>query len=157
MFLWFVATAALTVYVVFRDDQFDYRLLSVGALMPDLLDGATGHARWGHSLVVAVGVLAVVMATTGRRPIRRLLLGLPIGMLLHLVFDGVFRNATVFWWPFLGDWEANRLPSLSRGWWNVPLELVGMFVMLMAWRRFDLGEQSRRSMLWRRGTLADTR
>ena len=42
--LWFVSTAVLTVWFVFRDPRFDYRLLIVGSVLPDL-DGLFGGRR----------------------------------------------------------------------------------------------------------------
>jgi len=154
VFLWFIGTAVLTVWFVFRDPRFDYRLLAVGAVLPDVIDLPGRHARWAHSLAVAAGVLIVVMAATaGRKPLRRLLLALPIGMLLHLVFDGAFSATKVFWWPFSGGWGSTRLFSLQRGWWNVPLEIAGAAMLTWVWRRFRLSDPARRRELWTRGTL----
>jgi len=80
MFLWFIGTAVISVWYVFRDARFDYRLLAVGALLPDAIDLPSGYARWAHSLVATVATLVLVMLiTVGRKPIRRLLLALPIG------------------------------------------------------------------------------
>jgi hypothetical protein len=158
MLLWFVTTAMLTVWSVFRDQAFDYRLLVVGSLLPDLIDLPGGRARWAHSLVVAVAMLVVVMAVTaGRKPVRRMLLGLPIGVLLHLVFDGVFTNASLFWWPFLGGWEDAEVPSLARGWWSVILEAIGVWLAWWMWRRFALHDAANRATLVRRGRLVDHR
>ncbi|NMD26046.1 MAG: hypothetical protein GYA65_17875, partial [Actinobacteria bacterium] len=50
MFLWFLGTALVSVYFVFTDPRFDYRLLLVGSLVPDLIDVPFGQARWAHSL-----------------------------------------------------------------------------------------------------------
>jgi len=154
--LWFLGTALLSVYFVFPDPRFDYRLLLVGALLPDLVDVPFGQARWAHSLTVAVGALALVMAVTaGRKPIRRLLLGLPIGMLLHLAWDGAFASTDVFWWPFTGSWGDHQVPSLERGWLNVPMELAGAAMLWWAWRRFHLAEPARREQFRRLGTLTE--
>lgn len=154
MLLWFVATVALSVHFVFNDPRFDYRLLLVGALLPDVLDIPFGRAAWAHSVTVSVAVLAAVMiATAGRKPIRRLLLGLPIGMLMHLVWDGAFTLTESFWWPFSGDWGSAAVPSVGRGWWNLPLELAGLVMLRWAWRRFDLGDPSRRAEFVRSGVL----
>ena len=65
MFLWFLGTALVSVYFVFTDPRFDYRLLLVGSLVPDLIDVPFGQARWAHSLTVAVGVLASVRGRGG--------------------------------------------------------------------------------------------
>jgi hypothetical protein len=156
MFLWFLATAVMSVWYVFTDPRFDYRLLLVGAILPDLIDIPLGHAQAAHSLTVAVGVLtAVMLVTAGRKPIRRLLLGLPIGMLLHLVWDAAFASAKVFWWPFIGSWGSVRVPSIQRGWWDVPLELIGAFGVRWIWRRFGLADPERRRTFLRTGVLTD--
>jgi hypothetical protein len=142
------------VWYVFTDPRFDYRLLVVGAVVPDLIDIPAGQARWAHSLTVSVGMLAAVMlVTAGRKPIRRLLLGLPIGMMLHLVFDGAWASTKVFWWPFLGSWGNVDVPSIQRGWWNVPLEIAGAVMLLWIWKRFDLADPERRRTWWRTGVV----
>ncbi|HEY4609439.1 MAG TPA: hypothetical protein VIH06_09550 [Ilumatobacteraceae bacterium] len=154
MFLWFIGTAVISVWYVFRDPRFDYRLLAVGALVPDIIDLPGGQARWAHSLTVAVGTLAAVMlVTVGRRPIRRLLLAVPIGMLLHLVFDGVFASTEVFWWPFAGSWGDVQVPSLQRGWWNILLEALGAIALWWMWRRCTLADPERRGRLLHHGLL----
>ena len=65
MFLWFIGTAVITVWYVFRDPRFDYRLLIVGSLLPEL-DALAGGMRWMHSLVFSVALLVVVMVATHR-------------------------------------------------------------------------------------------
>lgn len=136
MFFWFIATAVLTIAWVFKDPRFDYRLLAVGAVLPDIIDWPTGW-RVMHSVVTSIAVLALVMLVSlGRKSYRKLLLGLPIGMFLHLVFDGAFTSAEMFWWP-IGGWQfsADVLPVVARGWWNVSLEIVGAAAMWLWWRK----------------------
>ncbi|HEY4608581.1 MAG TPA: zinc dependent phospholipase C family protein [Ilumatobacteraceae bacterium] len=155
MFLWFIGTAVASVWYVFRDPRFDYRLLALGALLPDIIDLPGGQARWAHSLTVAVGVLlGVMLLTAGRRPARRLLLALPIGMLLHLVWDGAFSSTHVFWWPFAGSWGSVRVPSLQRGWLDVVFELIGAVLLIWMWRRCLLSDRDRRTALVRHGVLS---
>lgn len=155
MFFWFVGTAVVTVWWVFRDPAFDYRLLVVGSVLP-LVDLAFGGARVLHSVTLAVGLLAVLMiVTSGRKPIRRMLLGLPIGLLLHLVFTGAWRNARVFWWPFGGfGFEDAPHPVAERGWWNLPLEVIGLALCWWVVRRADLADPERRAWFRRTGQLA---
>jgi hypothetical protein len=156
VFLWFLGTSLLTVWFVFTDPRFDYRLLLLGSVLPDLIDLPGAHAHWAHSLTVAVGTLAVVMmVTAGRKPIRRLLLGLPIGMLLHLGWDGAFTSTKVFWWPFAGSWGHVRVPSLQRGWLDVAMELAGAAMLWWAWRTFGLGDAERRRRFVRHGLLSE--
>jgi hypothetical protein len=154
MFLWFIGTAVISVWYVFRDARFDYRLLAVGALVPDIIDLPSGYARWAHSLTATVATLVLVMLiTAGRKPVRRLLLALPIGMLLHLVWDGVFASTRVLWWPFAGSWGKVRVPSLQRGLLNVGFELAGALLLVWMWRQCELSEPSRRADLIRHGVL----
>jgi hypothetical protein len=154
VFFWFIGTAVVTVGLVFRDPRFDYRLLIVGSVVP-IGDGLFGGARALHGIVVSVVLLAVLMvATSGRRPIRRMLLGLPIGMILHLVFDGAWNNTEVFWWPFFGwSFRDSPLPVADRGWWGLLLEVIGVALCLWLWRQNDLGDPERRRRFLRDGHL----
>ena len=154
MFFWFIGTAVVTVGVVFRDPRFDYRLLIVGSVLP-IGDGLFGGARALHSVTVSVALLAVLMlATSGRKPIRRMLLGLPIGMILHLVFGGAWGETEVFWWPFFGwSFDDAPLPAVDRGWWSVLLEVVGVAICVWLWRHNHLGDPARRAAFLRDGQL----
>jgi hypothetical protein len=133
---WFVGTAYAAVWFVFRDPRFNLRLLAVGALLPDAVDVWSGGTWVMHSVASAVAALALVMlATRGRKPSRPALLALPIGMFMHLVFDGVFARTAAFWWPLAGtSFGADRLPSFDRGWVNVPLEVTGVLLALWVGR-----------------------
>lgn len=157
MFLWFVGTSVLTIWFVFRDPGFDYRFLILGALLPDAIDGVWGGARGLHSVSMGVAILAVVMlATIGRRARRTMLLGIPIGLLLHLVYDGAFADTKVFWWPFTGiSFDDARLPVAERGWFNLVLEGVGAALCVFVWRRFRLADPERRRVFVVSGRLVE--
>jgi hypothetical protein len=154
VFFWFIGTAIVTVGVVFRDPRFDNRLLIVGSVLP-IGDGLFGGARALHSVTVSVGLLAVLMlATAGRKPIRKVLLGLPIGMILHLVYDGAWNNTEVFWWPFFGvSFDDSPLPVADRGSWAIPMEAIGVVICVWLWRRNGLSDRSRRATFLRDGRL----
>ena len=154
MFFWFIGTAILTVWFVFRDPFFDYRLLIVGAVLP-LADIFTGGAGVLHTLVFSLVLMVIVMlSTVGRRPVRKLLLGLPIGTMLHLVFDGAWATTALFWWPF-GGWSFDELelPEASRGWLVVPFELAGIVMVAWIWRRSRLGDPAARRAFLHDGRL----
>jgi len=154
--LWFAGTSFLAVWLVFRDPAIDYRLVMVGAILPDVVDGlATGGPWVGHTLLFAVVFLAAVMAgTRHRRLLRRRLLALPIGVFLHLVFDGAWLDRETFWWPAQGiSFPEGGLPSFERGASGVVLELVGLAILVWAWQRFRLGEPRRRLTFVRTGRL----
>jgi len=152
--LWFLGGALVIAWTVFRDPALDYRLVLVGAVLPDLLDAPFGGARIAHSVVASVVLLVVVMlATIGRRNLRRHLLALPIGTFLHLVLDGVFTAAQVFWWPLSSGFGDAVLPSVARGWLNVAFEVAGAVALVWGWRRFGLSDPARRRMFLRTGRL----
>jgi hypothetical protein len=155
MFFWFCGTSLMTVWLVFKDPAIDHRLVMLGALAPDVLDLPFGGARVAHSLMFPVTVLLVVMlATRGRRHLRRDLVMVAVGLFLHLVYDGGLGNARVFWWPFSGlGLPDARLPVVTRGWWNVPLEAIGLGLCAWLWGRFGLRDPQRRRVFWRTGRL----
>ena len=156
MFLWFVGTVVVAVWFVFRDPAFDYRLLVVGVVLPAVVDAFFGGARVVHSLTFSVALLAVLMlATSGRRPIRKMLLGLPVGTLLHLVFTGAWTNTTVFWWPF-GGWSFDDAPHpvAERGWFNLPLEIAGLVLCWWVVRTARLQDPDARARFRSTGQLS---
>jgi hypothetical protein len=155
VFLWFIGTAVVTIWFVFSDPRFDYRLLVVGSVLPPVVDVWFGGAGAAHSLGFSVVLLAVVMAATvGRRSARRTWLGLPLGTFLHLVFTGAWTDTTVFWWPFSGGgFGESPLPVVARGWWNLPFELVGLALVTWIVRTARLGEVQRRRAFYRSGLL----
>ena len=138
MFFWFLGTTVASIWYIFRDPNFNYWYLIVGAIFPDLVDVWFGHAGPLHSIVTSAAILAIVMlATIGKRPLRKRLLAGVFGIFLHLVFDGAFLDTRIFWWPLSGLRVSDAaLPSLSRGWLNVPLEIAGLFLLLWTRNRF---------------------
>lgn len=156
MFFWFLGTVVVAVWFVFRDPAFDYRLLLVGAVLPAVVDAAFGGARVLHSVTFSVVLLGgLMLATSGRRPIRKMLLGLPVGTLLHLVVTGAWMNTTVFWWPFGGfSFDGAPHPVAERGWWNVPFEAVGLWLCWWVVKRAELADPERRERFKRTGQLS---
>lgn len=152
--LWFVGPAVLVVWAVFTSPAADYRLVALGAVVP-LLELPFGSPRILHGLTGATLVLgAVMVGARGRRLLRRRLLGLPIGLLLHLVLDGAWTDARAFWWPFMGtSWSSSDLPELGRGGYAVLLELIGAAACLWGYRRFRLDEPERRAVFIRTGRI----
>jgi hypothetical protein len=158
MLLWFVGGSFVGVWGVLQDPAVDYRLVMLGALLPDVVDAPLGGVRVAHTLLASAALLVVVMAgTRGRRRLRRRLLGLPIGALVHLVLDGMWTDARVFWWPFQGSSLANAgsLPSLAHPLGlTVVEEVAGAVALLWCWRRFGFADPARRSRFLRTGRLA---
>lgn len=156
MILWFAGMAVVVAWTVFHDPAFDYRLLVVGALLPDVVDVWFGGARLLHTFVAsAVVLVAVMVATRHRRALRRRLLAIPIGMFLHLVLDGMWTHQRVFWWPFFGtSFRDAAFPSTSHPLGIVAAEEVaGAIALWWAWNRFRLTEPARRARFFRTGRL----
>lgn len=156
MVLWFAGLSFLAVWLVFRDPAIDHRLVMAGALLPDVVDAASG-GRWvAHSVTGAAILLAgVMLATRGRRLLRRRTLAVPIGVFFHLVLDAAWVDRDAFWWPFLGGIGSDPLPVAARPLVvNLLLELAGAAALLWAWRRFRLDEPDRRRHFVRSGRLS---
>jgi hypothetical protein len=156
MVLWFVCLSIAGVFVIFRDAAMDYRMVSLGALIVDPLDLAmSGGIGPLHSVTVSVGILAVLMvATIGRRSLRRRLLGVSIGVFAHLVLDGAWLVTKAFWWPLAGPVGDRRLPMMERGWIAVAVqEVIGLVVGLWLWRRFRLQTPARRALFMKTGRI----
>ncbi|WP_040492382.1 hypothetical protein [Ilumatobacter nonamiensis] len=146
MFFWFIGTAIVTVGFVFRDPNFDNRLLIVGSVLPGV-DVMFGGSRALHSITLSIALLAGVMIFTARGSgVRRTLLGLPIGMFLHLVFDAAWNDTDTFWWPFTGvAFSDDGIPIVDRGLvLSVALEAVGLAICVWLWRSNGLGDRARR-------------
>jgi hypothetical protein len=155
MFLWFIGTATIAVLFIFRDDRFDYRFLALGAVLPDVVDGVTGGAWVFHSVLGSVAALGLVMAVARRGTARRRQgLAIPIGMFMHLVFDGAFNNTKVFWWPFAGlDFGGSPIPSFDRIALDVVFEIAGAAMLWWVWRENNLSVPANRQSFLRTGRL----
>jgi hypothetical protein len=155
MLLWFAGVSFAAVWLVFRSPALDYRLVMLGAVLP-LGDIVFGGPRLLHTLLGGAALLTfVVLATRGRRLLRRRLIGLPIGVLMHLVLDGVWARTDVFWWPFFGaDFGPGGLPELDHG-VTVALifELVGAVALVWCWREFDFADPENRRLFLHTGRL----
>ena len=154
MFIWFAAASVVLVAIVFRSQAIDYRTVIAGALLP-LVEGVLGGPRLLHSVLGAVAIMALVMvATRSHRLLRRRLLGVPIGLMTHLVLDGAFTRTDVFWWPLSGlGFAAGQIPELSHVGVSIVLELVGIGVALWAWRLFNLDDPVKRRRFVTEGRL----
>ena len=86
--------------------------------------------------------------------VQRRLVAIPIGMLIHLLLDGIWTDTRAFWWPFAGlAWSDARLPELARGRFDLVLEAAGAAALWWCWRRFRLFEPERRRRFLRTGQL----
>ena len=154
MLIWFAVLSVLGVALVFRSPGIDYRTVILGSILP-LVEGATGGPKVLHSLLGAVALLGIVMlATRRRRLLRRRLLGIPIGMMAHLVLDGAFTVTRIFWWPLAGtSFGSGQIPEWDHLGVSLVLEVVGVAVGFWAWRWFGLDDPVRRQRFFSDGRL----
>ena len=154
MLIWFAVLSVLGVAVVFRSPGVDYRTVMLGAVLP-VLEGATGGPKVLHSLLGAVALLGIIMvATRKRRLLRRRLLGIPIGMMAHLVLDGAFTVTAIFAWPFTGwSFADGQVPELAHLGRSLLLEVLGVAVGVWAWRWFGLQDPEKRHRFLTDGRL----
>jgi len=86
-----------------RGPAVDYRLVLLGAMLPDLIDKPLGVALgletrlWAHSLVFFVSLLALSWIRS-LRP----LLWVAFGVATHLLLDRIWAMPWVVLWPALG-------------------------------------------------------
>ncbi len=158
MFFWYLGGAVFAIWNVFQTNGLDVRLLALGGLAPVIVDAPFDEMRYGHTLLVPVALLAIVMLATmgrGKRLTRRRLLSLPIGWLAGLALSGAFAHAHVFWWPAFGTSFGNV--SLFPGAvWIIVLELLGIAALRWCWVRFGLRNRERRAELMRHGRVVVT-
>lgn len=171
MILWHLGLTVLVARYVFRDAAMDLRWVLIGSILPDLIDKPIAavmfhdtfqtHRVYGHTLVLPVlTLIAVLLATSRRSAVRRGLIGLVIGWLLHLVLDGVWLSPEAFLWPGFGFtfppiadsglWAL--LGRMLRSPWIWAGEAVGAAYLLMLWRRRLSGPGEIRRFL-RQGTI----
>ncbi|MFW2380709.1 MAG: hypothetical protein ACN4GZ_03040 [Acidimicrobiales bacterium] len=156
MFLWFVILAPVLVAEIFQSPMADYRVVAVGAALP-LLEAVFGAPRYLHTMLFAMGLMAVVMlGTSKRRLVRRRLLGIPIGLLLHLVLDFTWADSQLLWWPAFGtDFSDDATAAFNRSLEvGLLLEVVAVAVGYWAYRRYELDNPENRDLLIRSGRLA---
>jgi membrane-bound metal-dependent hydrolase YbcI (DUF457 family) len=142
MFFWFLGLSFGLVLIVFSSPALDYRLVMLGAVLP-VVEGLVGGPWVLHTLLGPTVVLVVVMlATQGRRLVRRQWLGLPIGLFMHLVLDATWATSQLFWWPFLGVSDVlgqGDVPEFGRAaGLLLVLEVVGFVALAFLVRRLDL-------------------
>jgi hypothetical protein len=155
MILWFAGVSFVFVWWVFRSPALDYRLVMLGSILP-VGEVVLGGPRVLHTLLGAVALMVLIMlATQKRRLVRRRWIGIPIGMLMHLVLDGIWARAQVFWWPFLGvDFGSGQLPEIEHPLGlTLVFELVGLACLAWAWRTFDFADKGVRDRFLRTGHL----
>lgn len=69
--------------------------VTIGSLLPDLIDQATGaHRGWGHSIIWIIPIIFIFIWNT------QLGLGFMAGFLMHILFDAMTKKGVPFLYPF---------------------------------------------------------
>lgn len=91
--------------------KMDYRLLLLGAMLPDIIDKPVGvylfHDTFGSGRIFAHTLLFLLaLAAIGTWRYRRSagagVLTLAAGTFMHLVLDGIWRSPETLFWPVFG-------------------------------------------------------
>lgn len=162
MLFWHLGGSLFLFRYLFRDPAVDVRFLMAGAVLPDLLDKPTGliffgTARvFGHTLVFFAALLTAVLLLTRRgKPSRRRWMALAVGVMFHLLLDGMWTLRDTLLWPFFGwefpagvpnDWTTFRWSLLFQ-------EVTGLAYLLWLWRRYNLSAPTRRRNLLKTGVI----
>jgi hypothetical protein len=171
--VWHLAGSLFLFRWVFRDPAVDVRFLVAGALLPDLIDLSLGTIvmagrystgeLWMHTLLAPSLVVVVILLGTRRSALRRRWMALAVGMLLHLLLDGMWTDPAVLFWPFFGDFPPGPRPYWPGVWdralsdpWRWAAEVVGVVYLVVLWRRHGLGRPGRWRELTRTGVLPES-
>jgi hypothetical protein len=167
---WHIGATLFLFRWIFRDPKVDVRFLTLGALLPDLIDlplgtlvfadtVSTGQA-WAHSLLVPSVVTVVILLATRRGRRRRAWMALAVGMFFHLLLDGMWTSTEVFGWPLFGAIPTGPMPYWDGIWdralsdpWRWIRELVGVLYLGWVWVGSGLSDPDRRRQLLGTGRL----
>ncbi len=173
MLFWHLGGALALFRYVFRDPKVDVRFLAVGALLPDLIDKPLGTLLFrevfdeatrliGHTLLLSLLIMAAVLLSTRRGRVRRQWMALAVGVLIHLLLDGMWTDQQTFLWPAFGwafvpglpDYWSGLIARLVGDPWALLQEAVGLGYLFYLWRKAGLGDPVRRRDLIRTGRLS---
>ncbi len=162
MLFWHLGGSLFLFRHLFRDPGVDARFLLAGAILPDLLDkpiglGFLGSGRvFAHTLIFGGALLTVVLITTGRGgTARKRWMALTVGVMFHLLLDGMWTARETLLWPLFGwefptgapnDWTMLRWPLLIQ-------ETAGLAYLVWLWRKHNLSAPAPRRRFLKTGTL----
>lgn len=171
MLLWHVAGALFLFRWVFRDPEVDVRYLVLGAVVSDLIDLPIGTLLlesdfstgelWMHTLVAPAVLTTAVLIVTRRGLRRRRWMAVAVGMLFHILLDGMWTTTEVFWWPLAGlGFPRGPSPYWAEAWsralsdpWRWVREVIGAGYLVWLWNSSRLGDPAARRTVWRTGRL----
>lgn len=163
---WFLGATVLIVFLTLGRRRIDYRMVLLGALLPDLIDrpvgGWVGEPRsFAHTFLFSLVLLLAVQLILRGDAARRWFV-LPIAMLIHLALEGMWSQPETLFWPLFGS-EFSAVP-VQPSWLRVAAhpadhpvralgELGGLAILLYMGYAYDLHRPARRRQFLKTGTL----
>ncbi|MGH2767352.1 MAG: metal-dependent hydrolase [Actinomycetota bacterium] len=175
MLFWHLGVTVAVIFVTLGRRRIDYRVVLLGAILPDLIDKPVGRIffessfetsrLFGHTLLFPLALLLGIQILLREERARRWFV-LPIAALVHVGLDGMWGDPITLFWPLFG-WEFPRVPVRSY-WWEVLLrpiqhpleaakEVVGLILLAYLGYAFDLYKSPPRRRFLRNGRLASAR
>lgn len=125
MLFWHLGITAAIIFATIGRRRVDYRVVLLGAILPDLIDKPVGRIFFeeelqssrlvGHTLLFSFGLLLVVMLAMRGAAARRWFI-LPIACLIHLGLDSMWNYPITLFWPVFGGFPPEPMEGY---WWAV--------------------------------------
>lgn len=173
MLFWHLGMTCAIVFLALGARRIDYRVVLLGAILPDLIDKPIGRIffadhfqngrLYGHTLLVATVTLLAVQLTLRGATARRWFI-LPICMLIHQVLDGMWNDPIIWFWPLFGtefppdpiaDYWLEVLTRPLEHPWELVKELIGIGALVFLFRAYRLQEPALRQRFLRKGELIE--
>lgn len=163
----------MVVFVTLGRRSIDYRVVMLGAIMPDLIDKPIGRIffedefqssrLFGHTLLFAL-VLVLAIQFTLRGGVARRWFVLPIACLIHLALDGMWGEPITLFWPLFGtkfpavpadNYWLEVLRNLVRNPIRLIQEIAGLTMLLYVGYAYGLNQKERFKAFVKTGALTD--
>jgi inner membrane protein len=172
---WHLGMTAVIIFVTLGRRRIDYRVVLLGAILPDLLDKPIGRIFFedtfqtsrifGHTLAFVLILMTFVQVFLRGETARRWFV-LAIAALIHLALDAMWTQPVTLFWPLFGT-DFPKDP-VSEYWLQVLLrpfehplealkELAGLAVLIYLGFAFDLFRKQRFKEFIRTGKLEEKR
>lgn len=111
MLFWHLGVTAAIVFVTLGRKRIDYRIVLLGAILPDLIDKPLGRIffedqfgtsrLFGHTLAFVLALFLLTQLILRGETLRRWFI-LSIACLLHLGLDAMWNDPVTLFWPLFG-------------------------------------------------------
>lgn len=173
MIFWHVGATLFLFRWIFGDPKVDVRFLIAGSLLPDVIDMTLGtvilaerfHSGelYAHTLLGPTVATTVILLATRRGRRRRAWMALAVGWFFHLLLDGMWASADLFFWPFFGStfpsgpdpyWSGLVARAFSDP-WRWLRGVVGLGYLVRLWISTGLNEPFARARFIESGRIVE--